>query len=731
MTNQSGGTITGAVGAYVSGKYGRIINAGTMRGTVGAGSAANVENHGVVVNQAGGLLDGGIGTGGYIYGSSTLTNQSGGTVTGRIGAALYLNSTLINSGVIVGSGASNYGVFALNGDYVTNMAGGTISGVHGVNAIAGDLTVVNAGTIAGTTDAVKFLAGQSDRLVIDPGAVFIGSVDGGNTIGSASATTLELASAASTGTLDSFGTQFVNFSQITVDADATWGLTGSDSFAAGTTLTNAGTLTVSDTTLTDAGELINNGVIVVDPSVVTVQDLIGTGSVTIEADSTLIVQGTVSSGETIDFITATGSAELEINSDGFAGTIEGYVTGETIDLLGVADATSIGVLTGNTVEITRASHSPIDLVIDPPHSLASAAFHLIHEISDTLVTVDNLACFAAGTRIDTPDGPVAVEALREGDMVLTASGDARPVRWIGWRSLDLTRYAEPRLAQPIRIMADAVADGVPRADLLVSPDHALFIDGMLIAARLLVNGATIRREEQCRAVTYYHVELDTHEVLFAEGLPAESYLDTGNRGMFENAAQPLLLYPDLSGENDQARRLAEFCAPFVDDAGRVEPIWRRLAQRADLLGVPLPAAPATTRDPDLCVALGDRRLQPVTKQDGRYVFVLPATDQPVRLVSRTMVPHEARPWVEDRRQLGVMIRRLTLRRDGEVEAIPMDHPALQRGWWAVESDAATHWRWTDGNACLPLASGGLALLEVEVASLVEYALGTDHAALAA
>ena len=80
----------------------------------------------------------------------------------------------------------------------------------------------------------------------------------------------------------------------------------------------------------------------------------------------------------------------------------------------------------------------------------------------------------------------------------------------------------------------AFADRVPCRDLLVSPDHGIFVDAKLICARQLVNGTTIVREAGLASVEYFHVELEAHAILLAEGLPAESYLDTGNRGFFRN-----------------------------------------------------------------------------------------------------------------------------------------------------------------------------------------------------
>jgi hypothetical protein len=166
-------------------------------------------------------------------------------------------------------------------------------------------------------------------------------------------------------------------------------------------------------------------------------------------------------------------------------------------------------------------------------------------------------------------------------------------------------------------------------------------DGVLIPIRLLVNGVSITRETECRAVTYHHVELDAHDILVAENLPAESYLDTGYRGMFENAAGPTLLHPDLT--NDQARREAGSCLPFADDTARVEPAWRALAARAAHLGWRRPPEPATTDDASLCLRVNGRRVSPVSVHAGRHVFMPPSADTVVRLVSRSAVPNEMRP----------------------------------------------------------------------------------------
>ena len=275
---------------------------------------------------------------------------------------------------------------------------------------------------------------------------------------------------------------------------------------------------------------------------------------------------------------------------------------------------------------------------------------------------------------------------------------------------------------PIRIERDAFADNVPHRDLLLSPDHAVFVDGMLICVRQLVNGSTIRQERGWTAVDYYHVELDQHAILLAEGLPAESYLDTGNRGFFANSGAPLVLHPDLTDETDYPTREAGSCAPFVWDEASVRPVWQRLADRAAAIGRPVTQR-ATTTDADLRLLADRRTVKPVFSDSDRVIFVLPRGAREVRLVSRAQSPTEARPWLDDRRRLGVRVKRIVLRGADEMREVPVDHPDLTRGWWAVERDGQMMSRWTDGEAVLPLpAMRGHVMLEIHLAGSMTYAV---------
>lgn len=158
------------------------------------------------------------------------------------------------------------------------------------------------------------------------------------------------------------------------------------------------------------------------------------------------------------------------------------------------------------------------------------------------ITINSLTatinCFTAGTRIATPDGPRAVETLQAGDMVLTASGAARPVKWLGHSHVD-TRLTHPAKVNPICITAGALGGGLPERDLMLSPDHAIELGGTLYNAGALVNGETIYQMRQMprEGFTYYHVETEAHELLLAEGVAAESFIDYAARDSFDNAEE--------------------------------------------------------------------------------------------------------------------------------------------------------------------------------------------------
>ena len=360
--------------------------------------------------------------------------------------------------------------------------------------------------------------------------------------------------------------------------------------------------------------------------------------------------------------------------------------------------------------------------MDNVSAVANTGFVIV----DTDIIQAEPVCYARGTMIRTPTGELPVEKLRPGKQVITlVDGQEIPqtVTWLGHRRIGLAGHPRPETVAPIRIRRDAFADGMPHRDLVVSPGHAIFVDGKLICARQLVNGTTIRQERDWTAVDYYHVELDQHAILLAEGLPAESYIDTGNSGFFANSDAPLVLHPDLTDETSYPTREANSCAPFVSNEAGVRPVWQRLAERAAAIGRPMTRR-ATTTDADLHVLARRpirRTIKPFYSDSNLVIFILPSRSAEVQLLSRAQAPTAARPWLDDRRQLGVCVKRIVLRGADDVRDIPVDHPDLTEGWWAVERDGQVMTRWTDGEAMLPLpAMRGTVMLEIHLAGAMTY-----------
>lgn len=167
-------------------------------------------------------------------------------------------------------------------------------------------------------------------------------------------------------------------------------------------------------------------------------------------------------------------------------------------------------------------------------------------------------CFWPGTRIATPAGEVPIEGLRPGDLVLTAEGEAVPVRWL-WRQTIAPGAADPDRAHPVRIAAGALGGGLPRRDLRVSPRHAIRLGTVLAEVGALANGGSIRAEHEAGPLVWYTVELDAHRLILAEGVAAESFIDHVPRQMFDGWAE----YLAAGGED---RPIAEMALPRVQSA---------------------------------------------------------------------------------------------------------------------------------------------------------------------
>jgi hypothetical protein len=272
------------------------------------------------------------------------------------------------------------------------------------------------------------------------------------------------------------------------------------------------------------------------------------------------------------------------------------------------------------------------------------------------------------------------------------------VRWIGHRTVQPARHPNWHDVAPVRIHVGAFGPGRPHCDLRLSPDHAVFIDGALIPIRYLINGATIAQED-AESVTYFHVELAAHDVILAEGLPAESFLDTGNRAAFANGGPAIEAHPDFA----RAPWDTAACAPLLLGGAALRAVQECLLREATGLGWTI------TAEPELVLRVGEHVVQPA-RSGGRYRFTLPPEAGQACLLSRRVVPAQIRPGADDSRGLGVAVAHLAL--DGR--PVGLGDPHLAAGWHGQEAG----WRWTDGAAMLRL--DGARLLEVSLLPLTRY-----------
>lgn len=296
-------------------------------------------------------------------------------------------------------------------------------------------------------------------------------------------------------------------------------------------------------------------------------------------------------------------------------------------------------------------------------------------------------CLMSGTRITTSDGSVCVENLSIGAMVLTASGESRPVRWLGHRELDCQRHANPAVIWPFCVRAGAFGESQPARDLWLSPGHAIFIEGVLIQVKLLANGITIFQVPRER-VEYWHVELESHDILLTEGLPTESYLDLGNRTAFINGGAYVEAHPDFEPKN-----YADYCVPLVQEGPALERAKALLLARAQVLGHEI------TRDADVHLLVDGQRIEPLHLTPNRLAFTLPAGASTLELRSRSFIPAYMQPATQDMRSLGICVRRLQL--DGADVSLE-DDGMFALGWHKVEGNAESgRWRWSSERAPLP------------------------------
>ena len=562
-------------------------------------------------------------------------------------------------------------------------SGGAVPGLGATAVVDGTTVVIDPG---------KTLTAH---IVLQTGAALVGN-GGGFSLGEASAVSVEGANALyGNGAIANRGTvvldvgthldvvvengaipagyglklpSFQNAGQITV-------LNGATLSVEGTELSNTGAIAVSGGTLEVAGGAVDGG---------QAAPPVG-GEIILEAGGAALFSDGVAA-QRIDFNGA-GSLSFGDVNDIKAVTISGFSTLDTILVPSVAD--------GQTL-LERLAFKDLPSHTAPEVVATGAGAELLLEAVPP--------CFARGSCLLTPLGYRAVETLAVGDPVVTVSGDIRAVRWIGCRTLDIAAHRRPEAVQPVRLLPGALSPGVPNRSLRLSPDHALLLRGVLVPVKLLVNGATILRERGCVAVTYFHVELDRHEVLLAENVAVESYIDTGNRSMFAQTSGTPRRDP-VFGRGTQWD--ASAYAPLCLGGATLREIRQELHERACALGY---AARTLT---DIALWSGSGKLLRIGGTDAYPAFRLAGEGGRIAIRSPRFVPAEFTAGSSedpaDERLLGIALRGIQL----DEAFLPVGRLAIAGFYPRAADDIAD---WTDGNAEIQVPDG-IAMIGLDIAAL--------------
>ena len=449
--------------------------------------------------------------------------------------------------------------FSLNDNAAVTLAGGGIcdngglvvaagATVTGWGSLCADGLMSGGGTITASGGLLELESGLSNlTLAIDSGSTLLlddsASINTPITLDDSSQI-LEIAASGSLNILD--GIQSVTNATIQLDG-------GQLSDVHGIVLTSgqivgAGSISTTGTSFEGGGKVTAS--VVGSEATLRFFDQVDTTSATdfhIADGATLAFGKMVGNNSETPIITFdTGSAEvldltdLSLNpnslSDNFFGEISknGFTSSDFIKV-SAATSVSLGGTNNNVLTVFNGAENLGKITFTD--DMSGDYFHIVNGNEITI-------CFMPGTLIEAPDGWRAVETLRTGDLVSTVGGRAMRVRWIGRQTVSRI-FGDPMRVLPIRIKRSALGENLPKRDLLVSPDHALLINDVLVQAGALVNGTSIVRETNVPPTyTYYHVELDDHSLILAEGVPAETFVDNIDRLAFDNWHEYEALYPN-------------------------------------------------------------------------------------------------------------------------------------------------------------------------------------------
>ncbi|GBQ19609.1 tail fiber protein [Acetobacter cibinongensis] len=411
---------------------------------------------------------------------------------------------------------------------------------------------------------------------------------------------------------------------------------------------------------------------------------------------------------------------------GVASTIpQGWVLANGA-LLSISDHTHLFALLGITYGGDGRSNFALPNLSDTviAGSGGSQVFGETYGKNSVTLQVSDAACFCKGSLIRTSKGDTPIEDIQIGDVVAvyydnTINGAVRRVTWVGYsHTVVRSHLPDDQAGYPVRLLKDAIAGGIPYKDMLITPEHCLFLDGQFVPVRMLVNGRSIFFDKSITSYTYYHIETEKHSVIMADGVMTESYLDTGNRSAFRQNGSVVSIgaHRHLSWE--------EAAAPLNTSRFFVEPLFQKLTSRAETLDHAYqPCEQRLTDNTGLhLVTQTGSILYPIRKENDRTLFIIPTGIETVQIVSRASRPYDTiGPFMDDRRVLGVLVGAVQLFEGHATKTVTLHlNDANLSGWNNVEDGMM---RWTNGNALLPLGPrpvNAIAIMALQIHSAGPY-----------
>ena len=592
--------------------------------------------------------------------SNTLTNTSDGSLifTPNASTTVNINGNLDNSGIV---------------NYTPSTAGKGNSfylGSDSSSTLNNDGKIIYSQQDATSGPSVYFRYGNitnGENGIIDVNVAGASTVDALNVSSMTNLGTIKIVDTSGTGLTSVWGNgssaKLNNSGTFIIDhSGATSGSTINFNFGGGVTnsgnlslsyppastsvwslgsggLNNSGTLSLTSTdsssgniAINTTGTITNTGSIDAIGTVLTINnDISGDGNINLSngAIVNLTAKNGTALGQTFNFEGGENTLNISSIPGTFTGKIRGFSNEDSINV-GVSGAVTYdkdsGILT-----LTTKSGNIYKYDVGEDYT---------GEFSDRdkgIITYSGLtSCYLAGAMILTPEGEVAVEKLEVGDLVLThdiTTGASVPMKivWTGSSPVNVTSVAAgDEAGAPVRIFKNALDNGIPAQDLLVTPEHCMLINGQFIPARMLVNGRSIIYDRSFTQFPVYHIETEKHAILTANGALSESFLNTENHSGFRNTGKVVSL--------NTSRKItwADAAAPLNVTREFVEPVFHALSLRAEQQGLVL-QTPETILTNDANLHLETDKgiiVRPVREVDGLVTFMLPSGVENIRIVSR-------------------------------------------------------------------------------------------------